>query len=321
MTEPAPTADPYAEALVTSEAVAQDLVSDNLLAIIMATWAAFGAFYAGDAVAALGTKLATYVVAAQRQAALITEAHLRQQMRRMSFELPATPIIDLPRDLRLGAETADVYQRPVRQIRYLESTGVPLADAVKAATERLEKIALTDLQLARSTAAQQVMYAAPEDTPQGPIRGYRRVIHPELGAVCGLCIAAADRIYRKKELLPLHPGCKCTTIPVIGVQDPGGDLNADDLARIYADAGSTSAERLRQTRYEIGENGEIGPVLTPLGAKLTTAERAVEQLGDRAKQMRREQLARQIEALRGPASRSLWHKDRLEQLEELLAAA
>lgn len=322
MTEPTTTSDPYVSALVDSEAAAQDVVSDNLVALILAIWSSFEAFYAGEAVAAFGARIATYVVAAQRQAARITEAHLRQQMLRMDYALPATPIVDLPADLRLGAATEDVYQRPIRQVRYLESTGVPLTDAVQAATERLEKMALTDLQLARATASQQVMYSTDEDEEEaGPIRGYRRVIHPELGAVCGLCIAAADRIYQKKDLLALHPGCKCTPIPVIGVQDPGGKLNAEDLAQLYLDAGSTSTEALRQTRYEIGENGELGPVLTPAGARLTTAERAIEQLSDRAKKMRREQLARQIEEMRGPASRSQWHADRLEQLEELLRAA
>ena len=594
MSAPVTDVDPYVSALVDSEAAAQDVVSDNLVALIAAMWASFAAassaLYAGELVADFGARVASYVVAAQRAAAQITEVHLRQQMLRMDFELPSTSIVDLPADLRLGAATEDVYQRPIRQVRYLESTGVPLAEAVQTATERLEKAALTDLQLARSTASQQVMYAAPETRGQ-KIRGYRRVIHPELGAVCGLCIAASDRIYRKKELLPLHPGCviegtevsadgiraltrrrysgrlvvlrtstgekltvtpnhpvltdqgwvradrlqvgdrvvrsgsgqrtgrrrpyqqqsptrvedvwrsltvtsgllprsvplasedfhgdvagerevdvvlvdrhlapvgdvsfaqpasehglvdahgrriglsrsgvlalvldrlllpsgslvggsrdtltfsgsgpvsqesrlglradrnfsapesaddrgtgyaevgrelldrlagqvefsdlvevdittgschvynletgegwygassivvsncKCTTIPVIGVQDPGGDLNAEDLAQLYLDAGGTSTEALRATRYEIGENGELGAVLTPAGAKLTSAERAIEQLSDRAKKMRREQLARQIEEMRGPASRSQWHRDRLEQLQELLRAA
>lgn len=323
MTAPAePTADPYAEALVTSEATAQDLVSDNLVALMMSMWASFSAFYAGAEVAAFGARIAGYVIAAQRQAGLITEAHLRQQNRRMGLEMPSTPILDLPRDLRLGAATEDVYQRPIRQVRYLESTGVPRVDALKAATERLEATALVDVALARATAAQQVMYALPDKTPQGPVRGYRRVIHPELGQVCGLCIAASDRVYRKRDMLPLHNRCKCTIIPVIGVQDPGGQLNAADLATLYAAAGgSTSSAALKRVRYEIKENGEMGPVLTEAGTRMKGPATAVDQLSDRAKQLRREQLQRQIEALRGPASRSQWHADRLEQLRELLSAA
>lgn len=326
MTEPAPT-DPAVAALVDGEGAAQDVVSDNLVALILTLWSSFAvtsaAFYAGETVAAFGARVATYVAAAQRQAARITESHLRQQTQRMGVELPAGSIVDLPTDLRLGAATADIYQRPIRQVRYLESTGVPLADAVAAATERLEQQALTDLQLARANASQQVMYAMPEKTPRaGVVRGYRRIIHPELGQVCGLCIAASDRIYRKRDMLPLHARCKCTTIPVIGVQDPGGKLNADDLTALYAAAGgSTSSAALKRVRYEIKENGELGPVLTVAGEKMRGPGQVQNQLSDRAAKMRREQLARQIEEMRGQAERSQWHRDRLEQLQELLAAA
>lgn len=325
MTEPTTTAEPYAEALVTAEAQAQDVIADNLTALIFTLWTAFvaeSAFYAGEAVAEFGRRVATYVIAAQRQAGLITEAHLREQMRDMGLVLPPSSVLDLPADLRLGAATDDVYQRPIRQVRYLESTGVPLAEAVQTATERLEKTALRDLGLARATSAQQLMYSLPDDTPVGPVRGYRRIIHPELGAVCGLCIAASDRIYKKRDLLPLHPACRCTVIPVIGVQDPGGTLNAEDLARIYAAAGgTTSTEALRQTRFSIKENGELGDVLVAVGEQRTTAEQALDRLSDRAKQMRREQLARQIEELRPRAERSQWHADRLEQLQDLLRSA
>jgi hypothetical protein len=578
--------------LAANEGAAQDSISDNLTAALIAIWAGFTAYWAGSAVAELGQQMAQLVLAAQRSAATITEAHLRMQMLRMGYQPPVTSFLDLPTDLRLGAETADVYQRPVRQIRYLESTGVPLDDAVRQATERLEKIALTDLQLARNVAAQQVMSALPDDTPIGPVRGYRRVIHPELGNVCGLCIAAADRVYRKRELLPLHPACvaegtlvsaenttaltrrwysgrlvvfrtrsgqelrvtpnhpvlteqgwvaaerlqvgdrvvrhgggqrdgrrgpdeqqaparvedvwraatvasgllprsvplapedlhgdggdaevdvvlvdrklpdvgdvsfveptresglvdahghpiglsarsplsllirgfdtspaglvsslrelqpilagrsgvassgslavrpegyfsapesthdggagyaevgrnllnrlageiefddlveveiitaschvynletgegwygassivvsncKCTVIPWIGEQDPGGKLNAEDLARIYEAAGGTTDSRaLSKTRFQIKENGELGSILAPADENLKGPAQVRRQLSERAAQMRREQLQRQIEELTPRAARSQWHRDRLEQLQELLDAA
>jgi hypothetical protein len=308
--------------LAANEGAAQDSIADNLTAALLAIWAGFTAYWAGSAVAELGQQMAQLVIAAQRSAATITEAHLRLQMQRMGYNPPTTSFIDLPDDLRLGAETADVYQRPVRQIRYLESTGVPLTDAVRLATERLEKIALTDLQLARNVAAQQVMSALPDDTPIGPVRGYRRVIHPELGNVCGLCIAAADRVYRKRELLPLHPACKCTVIPWIGEQDPGGKLNAEDLARIYEAAGGTTDSRaLSKTRFQIKENGELGSILAPADENLKGPAQVRRQLSERAAQMRREQLQRQIEELTPRAARSQWHRDRLEQLQELLDAA
>jgi hypothetical protein len=587
VSEPVVTDDPAVEALVIREGAAQDVISDQLVAALLALWAGFTAFYAGEAVATLGTQMARLVVAAQRSAGRLTEAHLRMQIRRMGFELPQGTIVDLPRDLRLGAETADVYQRPVREVRYLESVeDVPRDEAVETARERLEKLALTDLQLARATSAQQVFYRFPQAT------GWRRVIHPELGNVCGLCIAAADRVYQRIERLALHPGCvlegtevaaadvraltrrryagpvvvlrtrsgqelrvtpnhpiltdhgwvradglrqgdrvvrhdgfqrvgggcpdklqrptrvedlwrsltvssgllprsmplaaedfhgdvtgkgevdvvlvdrhlapvgnvsffepcrelslvgahgrrgslaaaspieqffvtsgaslgrsvsalqelkaliraelavantsslgpvanryfsapetsgdggagyaevgrqlldrlagdmefddlveidviawsghvynletgegwytgssiavsncKCTILPVIGGMDPGGQLNADDLAKLYEAAGGTGTRQLSATRWEIKHNGELGEVLTPAQVRMRNASQVQNQLSDRAAEMRKRQLQKQIEEMRPKAARSQWHKDRMEQLQALLDAA
>ena len=319
MSEPTGTIDPAVEALVVNETLAQERISDNLISSIMLLWAGFSAFYAGDAVSAFGARVAQLVTAAQRSAARITEAHLRQQMRQMDYRLPSTPIVDLPRDLRRGAETADVYQRPIREIRYLVSTDIPLAEAVQEATDRLETLARTDLQIARTAASQQVLYAADER-----VTGYRRIIHPERSesGTCGLCVAAADRVYSKRELLPLHDRCVCTVIPVIGQQDPGSQLNEADLAAIYAAAGgSTSSAALKRVRFEITENGELGPVIMPAGNSMKGPRQVKRQLSDRAKEMRREQLQRQIAELQGRQRRSQWHQDRLEQLQDLLDAA
>jgi hypothetical protein len=100
------------------------------------------------------------------------------------------------------------------------------------------------------------------------VKRYRRVLRPELSVTgsCGLCIAASDRIYRVRELMPIHPpSCKCTTLPIVGDDDPGRSLNRVDLDRLYAEAGSTAAADLRRTRYKVNEHGEFGPVLTRAG--------------------------------------------------------
>lgn len=308
--------DPAVEALVTNEGQAHDLVSDNLVTALMAIWAGFTAFYAGEAVASLGQQIARLIIAGQRQSGRITESHLRLQVRRMGFELPGGALVELPSDLRLGAATEEVYQRPVREVRYLVSEGVPEPEAIETARERLEKQALTDLQLARATSAQQVMYRFPQAT------GWRRIIHPELGNVCGLCIAAADRVYQRIERLALHPACKCTILPVVGGVDPGRALNENDLALIYEAAGGTTESRaLAQTRFEIKKNGELGEVLVPGQGKMRGPRQVKQQLSERAAKLRREQLERQIAEMRPRAERSQWHRDRLEQLQALLDAA
>jgi hypothetical protein len=303
--------------LVEAEAIAQDEILDNLVEEILLLWSTFSAFYAGDLVQQFATDVAQLVLAAQRAAGQITEAHLREQVTEMGFDLPSTTLVDLPDALRLGAYPDEVYQRPVRQLRYLHSVeDVPLEEAAQTARERLEKQAATDLQLARTLSAQQVLYRFPEAS------GWRRIIHPELGNVCGLCIAAADRVYQRIQRMDLHPGCKCTILPIVGEQDPGLVLNTEDLTRIYAQAGGTTESRaLSKTRFEVKMNGELGAILIPQGESLKGPRQVAKQLSPEAKSRRREQLERQTAQMRAKGRLSQWDQDRLGQLEELLAAA
>jgi hypothetical protein len=116
--------------------------------------------------------------------------------------------------------------------------------------------------------------------------------------------------------------CKCTILPVIGDQDPGGQLNADDLNLIYAAAGGTTESRaLAATRFEIKQNGELGPILTPVKVNTKGPAQVREQLSDRAAELRREQIRKQIAELKARGRLSEWHQDRLEQLQTLLDAA
>ena len=303
--------------LVEAEADAQDEILDNLIEEILLLWAAFTAYYAGDLVQQFATDVARLVIAAQRLAGQTTEAYLREQITEMGFELPRTTLVELPDALRLGAYPDDVYQRPVRQLRYLHSVeNLPIEEVEQTARERLEKQAQTDLQLARSISAQQVLYRFPKAT------GWRRIIHPELGNVCGLCIAAADRVYGRIQKMDLHPGCKCTILPVVGDVDPGLKLNSEDLARIYQAAGGTTETRaLSQTRFEVRQNGELGPILIPQGVDMKGPRQVRRQLSPEAEQRRKAQLQRQVAEMRAKPRLSQWDQDRLDQLQELLDAA
>lgn len=307
--------------LVEAEADAQDEIQDNLVEEILLLWLTFSAsfpdLYDGFRVQEFSTEVSQLVVAAQRAAGQITEAYLREQIEVMGFELPNTTLVDLPDALRLGAYPDDVYQRPIRQARYLYSIEeLPPDEVIETARERLEKQASTDLQLARTISAQQVLYRFPQAT------GWRRIIHPELGNVCGLCIAAADRVYQRIEKMELHPSCRCTLLPVIGDLDPGLKLNADDLSLIYASAGGTTESRaLAATRFEVKQNGELGPILTPVTANFKGTAQVKRQLSPEAAARRKAQLERQIADLKARERLSEWHADRLGQLQELLDAA
>jgi hypothetical protein len=122
-----------------------------------------------------------------------------------------------------------------------------------------------DIQLADRDQSQKFLT---ENADRRDIRGWRRVIHPELskGGTCGLCIAISDRVYGVKELRAVHDHCECTTLPIVGTQDPGNSLNNLDLKTLYGNAGgSTSGEALKRTRYQVDEHGELGPVLSADG--------------------------------------------------------
>jgi hypothetical protein len=111
-------------------------------------------------------------------------------------------------------------------------------------------------------------------------------------------------------------------LPVIGDVDPGAKLNADDLNLIYASAGGTTESRaLAATRFEIHQNGELGPILTPVKVNMKGPSQVREQLSDRAAELRREQLRKQIAELKARGRLSEWHSDRLGQLQALLDAA
>lgn len=131
---------------------------------------------------------------------------------------------------------------------------------------RAERMVNDDIAMAGRDAYRDAMNAAP---PQ--VIGYRRVVHPELtktGESCGLCIAASTRIYKKKELMPLHNLCKCERVEVYSFGDPGDQINEDDLGELYSDAvpddedgSSTDGRDLKRQRYTVFEHPELGPVL------------------------------------------------------------
>lgn len=157
---------------------------------------------------------------------------------------------------RRGVKPFDVWSRPVFAYRAALEAGKPAADAFAAARVRAEVLALMDMSLAQRTAAIQQLAA------EGSLT-YRRVIRPELSrtGTCGLCIAVSDRIYKRADLMPLHERCKCVVLPIIGDVDPGFRLNRTDLGRLYDNAGSTAADKLKRTRYRVEDHGELGPIL------------------------------------------------------------
>lgn len=193
-------------------------------------------------------------VEAVRNAQVMTAGQTWAYLDTLGTHAAGTP--DLP-DHPRGVEQDVVWQRPLKEYRVQRDNGVEHAAAVDAAVRRARIIADDDLTLAMRMAASQHAQQAPGVT------GLRRVVHPELseGGTCGLCLAASDRVYSVRKLLPMHSRCKCTVAEVTKANDPGNGLNNLSMGDLYEAAGSTSGRDLKGTRYKIDEHGELGPVL------------------------------------------------------------
>ncbi len=151
------------------------------------------------------------------------------------------------------ANPLEEFQRPAVQGRYAAVTG----NADTNAVTRLQQLVATDMAVAQREVMQ-------ETYRQAGVLYFRRIIHPELSrtGTCGLCVAAATRVYSVEDLMPIHDNCKCQAVGVYeGQDDPGLRLNRTELGRLYEEAGDTSAERLNRVRVHTVQHGELGQIL------------------------------------------------------------
>lgn len=179
----------------------------------------------------------------------------------------AKPALGAYRDKAVQSPTVrpDTWPKPG------DTTHELISSWLEAAYERLETTVETDITLASND-------AATERFTKNGTKAFRRVIHPEasMGGVCGLCIAAATRVYTKKDLLALHDHCHCTVAPILHGQDLGKILNTADLHKIYAAVTNTpkwkkdhegryatEADFLKNLRYKVVAHSELGRLLVP----------------------------------------------------------
>ena len=148
-------------------------------------------------------------------------------------------------------------------------------EALDAVMKRLEAELGSELRQIDLDAAKDFEMAQPDAKPGAPknaarkpagrIIGWRRVIHPELSrgrqrdpsykGTCGLCVAASQRTYSRKDLKKIHENCNCAVVPITTLKDPGKLLNEQDLKSLYAASDGTNAQSL--SRVRISAPGEI----------------------------------------------------------------
>jgi len=239
---------------------------------VQAGWLSFEKWYDAVAVAALAAEMANLSTVAQQTTAGLS-AQFATQAAAAVLDLVAPQV---PRNLwtpvRDGKPLRLVHTRPAEVFKRAIATGATHEEAVQQAVARATGLTLSDVAL-EDRAVQRAVFE------RMGVTAYRRVIRPELSktGTCGLCIAAADRIYSTNELMPLHPpSCKCVVLPIVGDIDPGLTLNREDLDALYAAAGSNKAVDLRRTgfksldelraagdaAYAVHEHGELGPMLS-----------------------------------------------------------
>jgi hypothetical protein len=263
-------ADPIATA-VTAQAKLATKSAATLLRQIVALWAALGPsqWWNDDLVAGNAAASATLADAALAHTRRTERSFQTAVMRRMDVS-PRTlpPLTDgYP---RANVTPFEVYQRPAKELRFLQAQGLSFDEAHQRATRRAQNLVDADLRRARFDESRSLYSST------AMIVATRRVIHPELSqsGTCGLCIVAASQVYGTSELQGLHDGCNCTQLPVTGKSDPGLTLNRNDLDEIYAAAGGNDAGALLNTRIQVVEHGELGPVLIKQGDHFRTPEEA-----------------------------------------------
>jgi hypothetical protein len=268
--------------LVRAQAATRRQLVRQAIAHAVASARDFDAWYDHDAIRGWAETLAGQMAVYQLTLARSTDGYLSRVLGLILGVHRLRPVgaVDIT-GLRPGVTHPGVYGRAAGIYRWQQSrfdaVGGLLADPrytspppppvlqppQQAAVTRVAEIADLDMQLAVRAQEHADMTAA---AARG-VEGYRRVLHPELsaGGVCGLCIAASDRLYSTADLRPIHARCECTVLPVARGQDPGSRLNDLDLRRLYKAAGGTAAAKLKATKWQVGEHGELGPVLQARG--------------------------------------------------------
>lgn len=270
------------EAIVDGFAKSRKELEDEIERLVVADFQRLGDWYSPQQIAAIVKRVAAHLSAGQVGMAQLTEAYL---VRATSYVMGkalvggSVPAV-MGQTLRNGvADHEQVYARVAAEYRRQRSLGLSDGDALQAAFLRGQEMVSTDLGLAFQRQSQRFM-------ERNQIHYYRRVVRPEMSknGSCGLCVAASDRKYRKKDLLPIHARCKCTVICVTANSDPGSQLNDDSLAQLYLTAAgnpdgtkvdahgrpvyTTYGAPLKQVRVTVFDHPELGPQLRVAGQNI-----------------------------------------------------
>jgi hypothetical protein len=243
-----------------AQAAAQDASRRATQAVIEAAWRAITDPHDPAQEKAFAEKAAAAIAQGRQSFADLTNGAIRDMLGDAGVKPPRTvpKITKQPR----GIPITDEMLRATKEARYRISEGDSVAQALDKGLQRAQVMAGMDLALADREMYQKTVHGVPE------VIGTRRNIHPELskGGTCGLCIAAATRVYHKRDLLPLHDRCECTSSIVLAdTEDLVQQINGVSLDELYVSVGETERQKLAKTRFTVHQHGELGPLLTAHG--------------------------------------------------------
>lgn len=223
----------------------------------------FSGWYSPAEIRAMSGELAALSLDAQAAVASMMADYVAQTVSLLADRPVQPPRLPSP-VIRNGVPLEVVHQRPMTSYRIDYADTKSIEAAIDAAIEREIQLLEADIMLAVREAERDAMVDL-------GVTKYRRVLRPErsTSGSCLLCVAASLNVYKAKDLLPIHNGCKCIVMPIIDGQDPGDEINEEDRRLAYAESGTTDRDELRKLRVNVREHGELGPVLTDEGHHFT----------------------------------------------------
>lgn len=211
-----------------------------------------------------GAQAAVVTDAAQYRIAVATDVYLAQTQT-LATGTPTAPVGLAPEttsteSLR-GVSSETVWARPGQTVWSELARHATVSRALAQGRNRTHELADTDLQLAHTHAAQEVL-------KRRGLEWFQRV--PRGGRSCELCLLASTQRYHVGDLMPIHTHCHCAVAGIAGRTDPGHVIPADQQdavsAVIEAATGSADLTAEAYRRYVVvHEHGEIGPVLAVRG--------------------------------------------------------
>lgn len=201
----------------------------------------------------------------------LTDWYVMTQAQVLGYEVPAKyrlPSSSIARHRATSEAYSDLLRRPAKTVYAELSKGQAYALAVEAGRRRLQSIVTTEMQVAKRN------HVRARYREISGLRYYRRVLTGREN--CALCAIASTQLYRRGDLLPIHPGCDC------GVEMLGRNEEFDTSASseflesvhmlVEQDLGEMDRSgRLIDYRKLITtyEHGELGPTLAYRGHKHT----------------------------------------------------